>query len=311
MNILKVENLKKTYIKDKNHFTAVNNVNLEIKECECVGLVGESGCGKSSIARMITNLEKHTEGSIFINDINIQEYKSRKNKELYKNIQMIFQNPVDSFNPRLSLGNSIGEIKVNLGYNKKEIKKEVIELLEKVGLSEDYYYRYPKEVSGGECQRAAIARALLIKPKLLVCDEATSALDVSVQGQIINLLSDIREKTKTSFLFISHDLALVQNFCDKIYVMYEGEIVEKGSRDHIINSPSHPYTKLLLSSNFSIYEDDEYFMEEFDEMDMSTETTSSGCKFYKRCPLKSEICEDSIPNFNELNNEHFVSCHMV
>ena len=309
MDILKVENLKKVYIKDKNEFTAVNNVDLNIKEGECVGLVGESGCGKSSIARMITNLERHSGGDIFINGINMQEFN--KKKELYKQVQMIFQNPLDSFNPRIKLGNSIGEIKVNLGYNKREIKKEVIELLEKVGLSEDYYYRYPKEVSGGQCQRAAIARALLIKPKLLICDEPTSALDVSVQGQIINLLNDIKEKTKTSFLFISHDLALVQNFCDKIYVMYEGEIVEKGTRDQIINSPTHPYTKLLLSSNFSIYEDYEYFMEEFDKFDMNIEIIHDGCKFYGRCPFRSEICKEKETKLKEISNGHFTSCHMV
>ncbi|MCI5628892.1 MAG: ABC transporter ATP-binding protein [Clostridium sp.] len=309
MDILKVENLKKVYIKDKNEFTAVNNVDLNIKEGECVGLVGESGCGKSSVARMITNLERHSGGDIFINGINMQEFN--KKKELYKQVQMIFQNPLDSFNPRIKLGNSIGEIKVNLGYNKREIKKEVIELLEKVGLSEDYYYRYPKEVSGGQCQRAAIARALLIKPKLLICDEPTSALDVSVQGQIINLLNDIKEKTKTSFLFISHDLALVQNFCDKIYVMYEGEIVEKGTRDQIINSPTHPYTKLLLSSNFSIYEDDEYFMEEFDKFDMNIEIIHDGCKFYGRCPFRSEICKEKETKLKEISNGHFTSCHMV
>ena len=309
MDILKVENLKKVYIKDKNEFTAVNNVDLNIKEGECVGLVGESGCGKSSIARIITNLERHSGGDIFINDINMKEFN--KKKELYKQVQMIFQNPLDSFNPRIKLGNSIGEIKVNLGYNKREIKKEVIELLEKVSLSEDYYYRYPKEVSGGQCQRAAIARALLIKPKLLICDEPTSALDVSVQGQIINLLNDIKEKTKTSFLFISHDLALVQNFCDKIYVMYEGEIVEKGTRDQIINFPTHPYTKLLLSSNFSIYEDDEYFMEEFDKFDMNIEIIHDGCKFYGRCPFRSEICKEKETKLKEISNGHFTSCHMV
>ena len=309
MDILKVENLKKVYRKDKNEFTAVNNVDLNIKEGECVGLVGESGCGKSSIARMITNLERHSGGDIFINGINMKEFN--KKKELYKQVQMIFQNPLDSFNPRIKLGNSIGEIKVNLGYNKREIKKEVVELLEKVGLSEDYYYRYPKEVSGGQCQRAAIARALLIKPKLLICDEPTSALDVSVQGQIINLLNDIKEKTKTSFLFISHDLALLQNFCDKIYVMYEGEIVEKGTRDQIINSPTHPYTKLLLSSNFSIYEDYEYFMEEFDKFDMNIEIIHDGCKFYGRCPFRSEICKEKETKLKEISNGHFTSCHMV
>lgn len=311
MDVLKVKNLKKIYTKDKKEFTAVDNINLEIQEGECVGLVGESGCGKSTIARMITNLEKSSEGNIYINDLDIEELRKRKDKELYKQIQMIFQNPMDSFNPRIKLGNSISEIKINFGYNKKEVKKEVIELLELVGLSEDYYYRYPKEVSGGECQRAAIARALLIKPKLLVCDEATSALDVSIQGQIINLLTDLKEKTNISFLFISHDLALVQNFCDKIYVMYEGKIVEQGSRDQIMDNPKHPYTKLLLSSNFSIYEDEIYDFEEFDEMDIEIENNVKGCKFYNRCPLRLEMCKDNNPTLSEIDDKHFAACHLV
>lgn len=311
MNVLEVKNLKKIYIKDKKEFTAVDDIDLEIKKGECVGLVGESGCGKSTIAKIVTNLEKSNEGNIFINGLNIEDFKSTKNKELHKQVQMIFQNPMDSFNPRIKLGNSIGEIKINLGYDKKEVKKEVIDLLELVGLSEEYYYRYPKEVSGGECQRAAIARALLIKPKLLVCDEATSALDVSIQGQIINVLSDLKEKTNISFLFISHDLALVQKFCDKIYVMYEGKIVEKGTRNNIINNPKHPYTKLLLSSNFSIYEDDIYDVEEFDDVYIKREENIAGCKFYNRCPFRLELCKENIPRFNETQNEHFIACHLV
>lgn len=312
MNVLKVEKLKKTFIKDKKEFVAVNNIDLEIKEGQCVGLVGESGCGKSSVAKIITNLEKSNEGNIFINNLNIKEFNSKNEKGLYKQIQMIFQDPMDSFNPRIKLGNSIGEIKINFGYNKKEVKKEVIDLLEQVGLSEDYYYKYPKEVSGGECQRAAIARALLIKPKLLVCDEATSALDVSIQAQIINLLTYLQKKTNISFLFISHDLALVQNFCEIIYVMYQGEIVEKGSRDQIINNAKHPYTKLLLFSNFTIFEEDKYHMEEFDEMDMEkTDKTSNGCKFYERCPFKLELCKNNTPRLRNLQEEHFAACHIV
>ena len=148
MSILKVENLKKIYVKDKTEFVAVDDVNLEVKSGEAVGLVGESGCGKSTIAKIITRLEKSSDGDVLINNFNIKEFKSGKDKELYKQVQMIFQNPMDSFNPRMKLGNSIGEIKINFGYDKKEVKKEVIKLLELVGLSEDYYHRYPKEVSG-------------------------------------------------------------------------------------------------------------------------------------------------------------------
>lgn len=311
MSILKVENLKKIYVKDKTEFVAVDDVNLEVKSGEAVGLVGESGCGKSTIAKIITRLEKSSDGDVLINNFNIKEFKSGKDKELYKQVQMIFQNPMDSFNPRMKLGNSIGEIKINFGYDKKEVKKEVIKLLELVGLSEDYYHRYPKEVSGGECQRAAIARALLINPQLLVCDEATSALDVSIQGQIINLLSDLKEKTNIGFLFIAHDLALVQKFCDRIYVMYEGKIVEKGTRDHIINDPKHPYTKLLLSSNFSIYEDDIYNVEEFDDMDMEVEEDVLGCKFYNRCPFRLQLCKENIPVLSEIEKGHFAACHLI
>lgn len=311
MSILKVENLKKIYVKDKTEFVAVDDVNLKVKSGEAVGLVGESGCGKSTIAKIITRLEKSSDGDVLINNFNIKEFKSGKDKELYKQVQMIFQNPMDSFNPRMKLGNSIGEIKINFGYDKKEVKKEVIKLLELVGLSEDYYHRYPKEVSGGECQRAAIARALLINPQLLVCDEATSALDVSIQGQIINLLSDLKEKTNIGFLFIAHDLALVQKFCDRIYVMYEGKIVEKGTRDHIINDPKHPYTKLLLSSNFSIYEDDIYNVEEFDDMDMEVEEDVLGCKFYNRCPFRLQLCKENIPVLSEIEKGHFAACHLI
>lgn len=311
MSILKIENLKKVYIKDKKEFVAVNNVNLHIKRGESVGLVGESGCGKSTIAKLITGIEKITDGNIFFNDLNIKELKSKERRQLYNKMQMIFQNPMDSFNPRIKLGNSIGEIKINLGMNKKDIKKEVLELLHQVGLNEEYYYRYPNEVSGGQCQRAAIARAILINPEFIVCDEATSALDVSIQGQIINLLKNLQEKRKISFLFISHDLALVQKFCDRIYVMYEGQIVEEGSRNDIINNPRHPYTKLLLSSNFSIYEDEQYNIDEFEDINLEVSNNNKGCKFYNRCPFRLGICKDTAPSFSKVQEGHYALCHLV
>ena len=243
MDILKVENLKKVYIKDKNEFTAVNNVDLNIKEGECVGLVGESGCGKSSIARMITNLERHSGGDIFINDINMKEFN--KKKELYKQVQMIFQNPLDSFNPRIKLGNSIGEIKVNLGYNKREIKKEVIELLEKVGLSEDYYYRYPKEVSGGQCQRAAIARALLIKPKLLICDEPTSALDPTMVDEVETVIKRLVDSGMTSII-VTHEMRFARNIASNILFLAEGGVYEEGSPDQIFDNPQKDLTRRFI-----------------------------------------------------------------
>ena len=311
MSILKVDNLKKTYIKNNKKFVAVNGVDLEINRGECVGLVGESGCGKTTVSKIITGLEKSSGGSIFIDNEDTTKYSDKNMKNLYQKVQMIFQNPVDSFNPRVKLGNSIGEININFGDDKKSVKNHVLNLLNLVGLKDEYYDRYPNEVSGGECQRAAIARALAIEPNLIVCDEPTSALDVSVQAQIINLLKELQDKKGLSYLFISHDLALVQNICQKIYVMYQGNIVEWGSRDDIVENAKHPYTKLLLSSIFHVDNDEKWELEDLDDLPFEEEVSMQGCKFYTRCSIRQDLCNLERPDLVCKSHQHYVACHII
>ena len=248
--ILEVRHLKKNFISGKKSFTAVEDVSFFLKQGECLGIVGESGSGKSTVAKMITHLTELTGGEIFLLGKNITQVKGKELRETYREIQMVFQTPGESFDPRCTLGDGIGESLRNMGINKKETRKHVENLLIKYGLSADYADRYPHQVSGGECQRAAIARALAVEPKILICDEATSALDVTVQKQILELLKELKEKEELSFLFICHDLALVQEFCDRVLVLYQGKVVECGTPDEIINHPKMDYTKKLVESVF-------------------------------------------------------------
>lgn len=248
-SILKATNLTKTFFSSgRPPFTAVDHVNLELFEGEILGVVGESGSGKSTIAKLITRLIDATEGNVVINGKDVTNLKGRELRDVYKEIQMVFQNPVGSFNPRRTLGQGIGESLQNTGMSKAEIKKKVEELLVQCGLPAEFAGRYPHEVSGGQCQRAAIARALAINPKILICDEATSALDVTVQAQIIELLRDLQKKNHMSYIFICHNLALVQMFCDRVVVLYEGKIVEEGLPDDVIMNPQSDYTKRLVDS---------------------------------------------------------------
>lgn len=246
--ILEVKNLKKTYYKAKTVCAAVNDVSFSVKEGSCVGIVGESGCGKSTVARMITCLTKPDAGSVLLKGQEMAGAGRKQRKDLYRNVQMVFQTPQESFDPRRSLGDGIMEGMRNYGMGKKEAEKRMKELLAMVELEEKYAARYPHEVSGGQCQRAAIARALAVNPCLLICDEATSALDVTVQSQIISLLQRLREEMGLSILLICHDLALVQNFCDYVLVMYQGTIVEEGTPDEVIMRPKQEYTKILIDS---------------------------------------------------------------
>lgn len=248
--LLEVKNLKKTFYKNKIPFTAVDSVSFSVEQGECLGLVGESGCGKSTTARLITHLVKPDSGSIMLNGKDITGAAGKRLKQLYADVQMVFQNPQDSFDPRCTLGDGIMESMINHGMKKKEARQRMLELLAMVELPSEFAGRYPHQVSGGQCQRAAIARALAIKPKLIICDEATSALDVTVQAQIVELLRKLQREMGLSLLLICHDLALVQEMCDRVLVMYQGRIVEEGTPDEVIQNPQQEYTKILVDSVF-------------------------------------------------------------
>lgn len=246
--ILKAEHLKKVFTSGKKTFTAVDDVSFELKKGQCLGIVGESGSGKSTIARMITGLEHMTEGTVTLLGKDITALKPKEMRKVYRDIQMVFQMPGESFDPRCTLGDGVMESLRNLGMNVREARKRAEELLLRCGLSPEFAARYPHEVSGGQCQRAAIARALAVSPLVLICDEATSSLDVTVQKQVLNLLLELKEKEGLSLLMISHDLALVQAFCDEVIVLYQGKTVERGTPDEIIDHPCSEYTRILMDS---------------------------------------------------------------
>lgn len=249
--ILEINNLTKIFVTEgKPDFTALDHVSFQLYPGETLGIVGESGSGKSTLAKTITRLIDATEGTVTLDGQDITRAKGKELRDVYKDIQMVFQTPVSSFDPRRTLGDGIGESLRNRGVSKKETEKTVLDLLEKCGLTAEFAGRYPHEVSGGQCQRAAIARALAIQPKILICDEATSALDVTVQQQIMELLKKLREESSISYLFICHNLGLVQSFCDRIVVMYEGKIVEAGTPDEVIMHPKSEYAKKLIESVF-------------------------------------------------------------
>lgn len=246
--ILEAQHLKKVFMSGKKSMTAVDDVSFELRQGECLGIVGESGSGKSTIVKMITHLQSITEGNVILKGKDITNVKGKELREVYKDIQMVFQMPMESFDPRRTLGDGIGESLRNMGLSRKETRERVEKLLERCGLDKEYADRYPHQVSGGQCQRAAIARALAVEPSVLICDEATSALDVTVQKQILELLMELKQKENFSFLLICHDLALVQAFCDRVLVLYHGETVESGTPDEIINHPKMDYTKKLIDS---------------------------------------------------------------
>ena len=249
--IIKVDNLTKVFTrKGQPDFTAVDHVSFELYPGECLGLIGESGSGKTTVVNMITRLLDATEGNIVLDGEDISKRSGRELRRAYANMQMVFQTPTDSFDPRCTLGDGIGESLRNQGLTRAGTKKEVARLLTECGLTPEFADRYPHQVSGGQCQRASIARALAVKPKLLICDEATSSLDVTIQKEIIALLNELRSHhgAALSILFICHDIALVQQFCDRVLVMYKGRIVEQGKPDDVIRNPQNDYTKRLIES---------------------------------------------------------------
>lgn len=249
--ILSVENLVKTFSQPgRADLTAVNGITFELLPGQCLAIIGESGSGKTTAVNLIARLLDATSGQIILNGQNITHLKGKELRQVYKTMQMVFQTPTESFDPRRTLGDGIGESLRNAGVSKKESRQRVEALLESCGLPKEFASRYPHQVSGGQCQRAAIARALAIGPKLLICDEATSALDVTVQKGIIDLLNELRgqQGRNLSILFICHDISLVQQFADRVLVMYQGKIIEAGTPDEVIHAPKNDYTKRLIDS---------------------------------------------------------------
>ena len=229
---------------------ANDDVSLKFYKGQTLGIVGESGCGKSTFMRMMVQLEQPTSGEILFKGKDITKMKGEELRKNRRNVQMVFQNPVGSFDPRKTLGYGIGESLKNRGVPKAEIRKKTANLLEQCGLEASYMDRYPHQVSGGQCQRAAIARALAVEPQIIICDEATSALDVTVQKKVLDLLMNLQENKKLSYVFICHNLALVQQFCDRVIVMKDGRVVEEGIPDEVIQNPKEEYTKMLVDSVF-------------------------------------------------------------
>lgn len=311
-NIFEIKELTKTFIKSGSEVRAVDNVSFEIKEGETLGLVGESGCGKSTTGRLILDLIKPNGGQILFEGKDISTYSKKEKLEFRRNAQIIFQDCYASLSPRMRVGNLITEALSihHIGSNKKERREIAKKYFEDVTLSEDQMERYPHEFSGGQRQRIGIARALCLQPKLIVCDEPVSALDVSVQAQIINMMMEIQRKYGMAYLFISHDLSVVKHISDRIMVMYLGKVVEVAERDELYSSPLHPYSKALLSAipiadptikRDKIILDKEINFNEYKD----------GCRFADRCWLANEECHCVAPKLEDKGNNHYVACHRI
>ena len=293
---------------------AVDGINFDIRKGETLGLVGESGCGKSTTGRTILQLHRATSGKVFYGDTDLTELKGEALRLMRRNMQMIFQDPYASLNPRLTIGNIIAEpLEVHKIGNSKERRERVEELLKLVGLSPYFVNRYPHEFSGGQRQRIGVARALALQPDFIVCDEPISALDVSIQAQVVNLLEDLQETFGLTYLFIAHDLSMVRHISDRTAVMYLGKIVELATRDELYAHPLHPYTQALLSAvpipNPAKESKRQRIILEGDVP--SPINPPSGCRFHPRCPLAIDICKEAQPEWREVAPEHWVACHLV
>ena len=323
---MKVDNLK-TYFpirkgllrRTVGYVKAVDGVSFGIKKGQTLGLVGESGCGKTTVARSIVRLVPATAGKVVFEQRDILAAEVVELRRLRSQISLIFQDPYGSLNPRMTIGNIVGEpLKIQRKITNNELAERVVEMLWKVGLSPDYMNRYPHEFSGGQRQRIGIARALMLKPKLVICDEPVSALDVSIQSQILNLLKDLQEEFGLTFLFIAHDLAVVEFLCDIVAVMYMGRIVEQATAQELYRNPLHPYTRALISA-----------IPEVEQSQRSRRTIlgdevpsalnrfpqggvpPSGCPFHPRCPRRQSDCLEQMPALKRGGNAddgHFVAC---
>ena len=317
-NILEVSHLKKYFdIKGgffggvTGHVKAVDDVSFNIKRGTTMGLVGESGCGKSTTGRTLLRLIEKTEGTILFNGEDISDVDKKKLRELRTKMQIIFQDPYSSLSPRLPIGEIIGEaVKEHNLVAKNEYDAYITQVMKNCGLQEYHKDRYPHEFSGGQRQRICIARALALNPEFIVCDEPVSALDVSIQAQIINLLKELQEKMNLTYLFISHDLSVVEHISDTVGVMYLGGLVETGSTNDIFENPLHPYTKALFSA-IPMPDPDIKINRTILQGDIpSPANPPSGCKFHTRCKDCMGICKEQAPEAKDMGNGHVVRCHL-
>ncbi|MFC5589606.1 ABC transporter ATP-binding protein [Sporosarcina soli] len=315
-NLLEVHNVKKyfplqrkLFSKKQDYVKAVDGVSFAVKEGETLSIVGESGCGKSTTGRVLMKLLEATEGKIIFEGKDITHLSDDEIRPYRKEFQMVFQDPYASLNPRLTVKEIIEEPLIVHNFEKEKRAERIAELLEVVGLNKYHADRYPHEFSGGQRQRIGIARALAVHPKLIIADEPVSALDVSIQSQILNLLKDLQEQYKLTYVFIAHDLSVVEHISDRVGVMYLGRLVELADRDELFQGPLHPYTKALLSA---VPIPDPTLKREriLLKGDIpSPANPPSGCTFHTRCPFAQSLCKEQVPEFKELRDGHFVACH--
>lgn len=310
--ILKTNHVIKQFPASKGRtLTACNDINLKVYKGKTLGIVGESGCGKSTFVRMLIHLDEPTSGEILYHDKNIVGLNSHEKWLNRQNMQMVFQDPLASFHPKMKIIDILTEPLRNYGLiEKKDKEKKAIELLKMVDLPENFLYRYPHNMSGGQRQRVSIARALALEPEILICDEATSALDVSIQKNIIELLVRLQEEKQISIVFICHDLALIQSFAHQIAVMYLGNIVEVIPGEKVRNQAAHPYTKALLSAQFSVNMDPSEKIESLEGEVPSPLDVPSGCPFQNRCEFCMEKCKQQKPDLTEIAPGHEVACYL-
>ena len=316
--LLRVEDLKIYYpvagsgFGKKEFVKAVDGVTFEVKKGEVFGIVGESGCGKSTLGRGVCKLENLTSGHVYLDGEDITEYNDRRMRSIRKKVQMVFQDPYASLNPRMSVFDIIAEplLVHHLYQDKADLEKKVLDLLHRVGLDDYHANRYPHEFSGGQRQRIGIARALAVEPSLIIADEPVSALDVSIQAQVLNLLNELKHDLDLTYIFVAHDLSVVEYISDRVGVMYLGNFVEVGEKEKIYSNPMHPYTQALLSAvpvPVPTAKRERILLE---GSIPSAHKPPTGCKFHTRCPKCMECCKTQAPERYEVDDGHYVYCHL-